>query len=210
MYEPKTFEELLMGQLNKAIEAMNAENSNLFDGIMESIEILLKIVPQMYNDYIKEKEILYQKAMENFKLTEQKTAQYQDELYREFAKSRQDSIISWAFRKDIFEVLVSLMSKYNKIAFTNQEFASFNQVPIVQQVHQPIQQQVQQPPQQVQQLQQPQQSQQPQQQPQPPDVIQEQPKEGKITEEQLRQMLLQNKSSKQKQSKYTGLLFGRK
>lgn len=226
MYEPKTFEELLMGQLNKAIEAMNASSDTIFDGIMESIEILLKFVPPMYNDYIKEKENLYNKALANFNVAEQQASQYQDDMYREFAKSKQEAIISWAFRKDLFEVLVSLMGKYNKIAFTNQEFAAFNQVPVVKSVQQaPEPQQIKpayQPPQQLQQVQQAQpqqyqqQYQQPQyqqpaqfQQPQQVQQTQEQQEKERITEEELKNILQQNKE-KQKGSKYNGLLFGRK
>lgn len=206
-----TFEELLMNMVTEAFEAIHMENDFLFDSIIESIEIMLKVVPPMYEDFYKEKQNLYQVANENFKQSAIKAQSYNDELYSEFIKGREDADISWSYRKDILEAILNTLAKYNKISFANRDYASLQSMEqqpapeIPQEIPQELPQELPQPTPQITQEQQPE--------PQQPEPIEE-PNNGpeEISDEQLKQLLAKNKKatedqqSKPKKSKWASLM----
>jgi hypothetical protein len=211
-YEPKTYEELLMTLITKAFEAMTSNEASLFDGVIDSIEILLKVETPMYNDFMSSKIQLYEMAKNNLIETEKKLSSYNDELLKDFVKRKEEGEISWDFRKDVLETVLNVLSKYNKIAYTNQNFAVFNQPQSVQQfepkqvqqpVQQPVQQQVQQPVQQqtIEQLYQQVGLNKQQEQLYQQAVLNKQSQEQNISEDELHQLLM-NKQEKQPTSKF--------
>ena len=214
----RTYEELVMSLVNEAIFAIHKEQDYYFDNIMESIEILLRVVPDMYNDFQKKKAELYQSANQNYNQAIMSLQQYDDEVYRSFIKNKEDSEISWSYRKDILEEVIVLLSKYNKIAFTHPEHASIDSI---DSASLSSMESTQQPPAKIQSSPQLQQTPQPQvqqpikqtqiQHPPQPQFEQHPKEQNEISDEQLRQLLEVNQKPKQKsgKSKWSSLISNR-
>jgi len=124
MSEVRAFEEMLINMITDAFSTIHTNNEQSFDSIMESIEIILKVVPELHNDFIAEKEVLYLKAKQGFESLSRELETYEDEIIRDFTRSRKEAEISWAYRRDILETVLNIMGKHNKIAFINPDFAT--------------------------------------------------------------------------------------
>jgi len=207
-----TFEELIMGMLSEAYAALHAGQDVLFDRVIESIEVTLKVTPTVFNEFQKIKTKLYREAQQNYQQSAVQVQQYSDEYYQQVIKERNDAEIGWSYRTDMLEEIIALLAKYNLIPFTNPDFAEIEPVVVEPQQPQPVPQQPQPQPyvepsplKQIPQAppQQPQQQQQPQQ-PQQQHVPQQSQipvlKEGQeLTDDQVRQIIANRNKGPQPQ-----------
>ena len=206
-----TFEELIMGMLSEAYAALHAGQDVLFDRVIESIEVTLKVTPTVFNEFQKIKTKLYREAQQNYQQSAVQVQQYSDEYYQQVIKERNDAEIGWSYRTDMLEEIIALLAKYNLIPFTNPDFAEIEPVVVEpQQPQQPIPQQPvpqsqpqQQPPKQPQPYVEPSPLKQiPQAPPQPQQPQQQIPvlKEGQeLTDDQVRQIIANRNKGAQPQ-----------
>jgi len=119
----RTYEELVMGRVAKAFEAMDANNGTLFDELTDQIEMIFKLVPDLGEEFSRKKQYLTKLAQEAYIKSSQKIEKMEDEYMKRIQKEIDDSTISWDYRKDLIENALTILSKYNMIPFNNPVFA---------------------------------------------------------------------------------------
>ena len=119
----KTYEELVMGRIAKAFEAMDSSDESLFDEILDEIEMIFKLIPDLGEEFVKRKEYLIKLAQESYLKSEEKIQKMEDEYMRQIQKEIDNSTISWDYRKDLLESALKILGKYNMIPFSNPVFA---------------------------------------------------------------------------------------
>ena len=119
----RTYEELLMSRIGKSFEAMDTSNEALFDEILDQLEMIFNLVPDLGEEYFKHKEALTKLAQEGYLASARKIEKMEDDYMRKIQKEIDDSTISWDYRKDLIESALKIMGKYNMIPFSNPVFA---------------------------------------------------------------------------------------
>ncbi len=133
--QTQTLEGLLMMRLEKIFDAMDNENSNLFDEILEEMEMLLALKPPAYNEIMMHKDVLLEKA--NGAINEAMAmAEYaSNEIQKGKFINNETTGIEWDTRKDYLEIIVSVMGKNQMIPFEKPIVADVN-VPTYEPVEQ--------------------------------------------------------------------------
>lgn len=112
-----SMERLLTRRIEKLFDAMDDGNNNLFDEITDEIEMLIKLVPPIYNELMEEK----QKLIEDMKQAVASMAEVsnlaRDDIYRQRFLVGETNGIEWDFRKDYMQVIFDIMGKYQLIPF---------------------------------------------------------------------------------------------
>lgn len=134
----RTYEELLVERINKALTALDNESYTQFDQIMEDTLVLLKIkqgLSDLYlswkNHYGKNLQLAYEQI--------DKIISGIDDPYDKVAvgKSR-TTVAEHGYRLDLLEKLVSLLNDYNLVPFGIPEYAEIQtDVPPEEQPEQP-------------------------------------------------------------------------
>jgi hypothetical protein len=117
----RTWEELMMDRITQAFHAKDQESPELFDSVIEEIEMLLKLVPSMDTEYKAIKEHKITLIKEGVEKVKQKITVCPDDITKEFVFRREISILDWDYRKDILDTVITLMGAYQKIPFTYEE-----------------------------------------------------------------------------------------
>jgi len=115
----RTWEELVMDRMGQAFHAKDQNNPELFDNILEEIEMLVKLVPGMHEQLqsVKEhKKGLVKKGVEKAK---EKAMACPDDITKEFVYRKEIYAIEWDYRTDMLSVVLSLLNDYQRIAFSN-------------------------------------------------------------------------------------------
>lgn len=136
----------------------------LFDEVAKSIEVLLRAVPDAYNDLMEEKETLNNDLYEEVNKIEQEAANAQDEIYRQAILQNKGFTAQWDYREVYEEIIIGVMQKHGLIPMMRSSRSMLesmpdipNMVPVepevpeelpVQQQQPPPQQPIQPPPQQ--------------------------------------------------------------
>jgi len=126
----RTYEELLMNRITRCFEAMDIENERLFDELLEEIEMLFKLVPQLYNDLQRAKQIYQSATDQAYQLSAQKIAMLTDDYNKEIRRTRDTTVIEWSFRKDMLEAVMNILNQNQMIPFTNPIYAEIETQPI--------------------------------------------------------------------------------
>jgi len=113
----RTWEELIMDRIGQIFHAKDQENGELFDSIMEEVEMLLKLVPTMYSELeaIKEHKLNLVKA--GMKKAEEKAMTCPDDITKQFVYRKEVYVIEWDYRTDMLESILSILGAYQKIPF---------------------------------------------------------------------------------------------
>jgi len=129
----RTYEELLMNRITRCFEAMDIENDRLFDELLEEIEMLFKLVPQLYNDLQRAKQVYQTATDRSYKASAQAVAMLTDDYNKEIRRTRDATVIEWSFRKDMLEAIMNILNQNQMIPFTNPIYAEIEARPIEQQ-----------------------------------------------------------------------------
>ena len=115
--ELMTMEKLLTRRIEKLFDAMDDGNNNLFDEITDEIEMLIRLVPPIYNEMMEEK----QKLIDDMKRAVSSMAEVsnlaRDDIYRQRFLVGETAGIEWDFRKDYMQVIFDIMGKYQLMPF---------------------------------------------------------------------------------------------
>lgn len=159
-----TFEQLLMKRIERAIDAKDVGNGPIFDEVIESLEMLLKLRPNIYNELMVFKAQLIEQTTQVMQQVEAFANNARNQIQRKVFYEGEAASVEWDARKDYFDKIIEVMGNNQLIPMQVQEPATIESVvqePVQQQqVEEPVQQQVQQPE-------------------EPQNIVQEQPQQSK-------------------------------
>lgn len=112
-----TMERLLTRRIEKIFDAMDEGNANLFDEITDEIEMLVKLVPPIYNDLMERKQELIEEVKESVGRISEISNLARDDIYRQRFLVGESSAVEWDFRKDYVQAIFDIMGKYQLIPF---------------------------------------------------------------------------------------------
>ena len=139
-----TYEQLLMGRLTRAFEAMDFGDGLAFDDIVEGLEMLLKLRPELFQELMEYKQGLVQEVQQVLEQARMFASQARNQIQQRIIYDSEVDSIEWDARKDYFDKIIEIMGNNNLIAMQMTEpstIEEFNE-PVIQQ---PPQQQFQQP-----------------------------------------------------------------
>lgn len=143
----RTFEELLINRVAKAFESMDNVNAEFFDEILDELEMLFKLKPDMYEQLIKWKKYHESIFQQNLDLAKQKVSLLEDEIAQDITIKYYQTKSDWAFRKDLLETMLNILNEFKLIPFTNPEYAEIETIEPAEQPELPLEPEVtQQPP----------------------------------------------------------------
>lgn len=124
----RTYEELLINRITKAFESMDNVNAEFFDEIIEELEMLFKLKPDMYEMLMEWKKYHNSRFQENIDLAKKKVSQLEDEIAQEITIKYYQTKIEWSYRKDMLETMINILNEYKLIPFTNPEYAEIESI----------------------------------------------------------------------------------
>ena len=116
-----TYEQLLMGRIQKAIEAKDAGDGLIFDEIIESLEMLLKLKPTLYNELMQFKSGLMNEMQHVLQQVEQLASNARNQIQKRVFLEGEVSVIEWDVRKDYFDKIIEIMGNNQLIPMQVQE-----------------------------------------------------------------------------------------
>lgn len=117
----RTWEELMMDRLAQAFRAKDQDNPELFDNILEEMEMLLKLVPQMHNELEAIKSHKISLLKEGVKKVEARANTCPDDVTKRFVYQKEVYVLEWDYRTDLLDTVISIMGAYQKIPFSQTE-----------------------------------------------------------------------------------------
>lgn len=172
-----TMEKLLTKRIDKLFEAMDNAIGDLFDDITDEIEMLLKLAPPIYEELMKEKQVLLKEMDNAVNAINQISELARDDIYKQRFVVGETASVEWDFRKDYTQAILSLMGKYQLMPYESPFIGEMNSVQFVDQGSMEEQEEVQPPEEEIsQEVEQPPQTvQEPVQQQPPPEPVQPPP-----------------------------------
>ena len=135
----RSWEELIMDRLGQAFHAKDQQNAELFDSIVEESEMLLKLVPAMYNELQAVKEHKRSLVVTGMKQAQEKAQACPDDITKEFVYRKEVYAIEWDYRTDMLEAILTILGAYQKIPFANPERAEMAAIrPVVEEKEEPV------------------------------------------------------------------------
>ena len=124
-----TMEKLLTKRIDKLFDAMDNAIGDLFDDIIDEIEMLLKLAPPIYEELMIEKQVLIREMDGATKSISQISELARDEIYKQRFLVGETSSIEWDFRKDYMQSIINIMGKYQLIPFESPFIGEMTSVP---------------------------------------------------------------------------------
>ena len=112
-----TMEKLLIKRVDKLFEAMDNAIGDLFDDITDEIEMILQLVPPIYEELMIEKRFLTKEMDSAIKSVSQISELARDDIYKQRFVVGETNSIEWDFRKDYLQLILNVMGKYQLIPF---------------------------------------------------------------------------------------------
>lgn len=120
----KTYEELLIGRISKAFEAMDNTNQDFFDEIIDEIEMLFKLKPEMWEQLLQWKKYHQSIAEQSFQLAHRKVALLEgDDIAQRITGKHYNTYIEWSYRKDVLESMINILNAFKMIPFSIPDYA---------------------------------------------------------------------------------------
>jgi len=115
----RSYEELLWDKVVKMSEAKEVGNDYFFDELLDETEMFLKLVPEMYQVFMENKNKFDTLVSQN--LTEHKKLliSIEDDITRDLLDTQKKAIIKWEYRSDMLEMLLNLLNYFQMIPFTS-------------------------------------------------------------------------------------------
>ena len=125
----RTWEELVMDRIAQAFHARDQENPELFDSILDEIEMLFGLTPDMYTEFVAIKEHKQSLVKNAVKDAETKAMTCPDDITKAFVYKKEVYAIEWDYRSDMLEEILKLMGSYQKIPFSKASQAEIKTTP---------------------------------------------------------------------------------
>lgn len=119
----RTYEELVWDKIVKMSTAKETGNEYLFDELLDEIEMLFKLMPEIYAAFKPEKDELDKALQNNLKQAKNYTATIVDEITKEVITKQKQAVLAWEYRSDMLEMIFNLVNSFQMIPFTNPELS---------------------------------------------------------------------------------------
>lgn len=123
-----SLEQILMKRLDKAFEALDIGQGDLFDDVVEEIEMLLKLKPSIFNQLLEYKEKLTQSVAILAERAGQLADTARNQIQRRAFYESEVESIEWDARKDYLDQIITLMGINQMIPMEIAEPATLEQV----------------------------------------------------------------------------------
>jgi len=134
----RTVEELLMDRIVKAIEAKDYGDEQVFDEIIESLEMIMKLKPSLYNELMVFKAELIEQTRQVMAQVEELAAGARNQIQRRVFLEGEASSVEWDARKDYFEKIIEIMGNNQLIPMSVQEPASIESFDTVEETEKQV------------------------------------------------------------------------
>jgi len=112
-----TYEGIVMDRFFKAFYAKDTDNETLFDSIMDEIEMLFKLVPELYNSYKSEKQKLDEYLAKALDKVAEDVSSINDEILKKAYKKHKEYEILWDYRSDLLEMMLNKFNDYGLLPY---------------------------------------------------------------------------------------------
>jgi hypothetical protein len=117
-FSPRSYEELLMGRLGKLYDAKEEGNEYLFDEVLDELEGLFGLSPELYSVFIpKKKEHSKEAQAALTQMKNQLTALDADEITKQVLETQKQAIIQWEFRSDMLDEILVILNEFQMIPY---------------------------------------------------------------------------------------------
>lgn len=113
------YENLVMGRIDKMFEAKELGNGELFDELIDEIEMLFRMVPELRQEYIKVKAELDKDIQMAKTQTKALINAIEDPIIRDITTEQKKQTIEWEYRSDILESILTILDTYQMVPFIN-------------------------------------------------------------------------------------------
>ena len=112
-----TYEGIVMDRFFKAFYAKDVDNELLFDSIMDEIEMLFKLVPELYNSYKSEKQKLDEYLAKALDKITTDAGGINDEILKNVYTAQKQNEILWDYRSDLLEMMLNKFNDYGLLPY---------------------------------------------------------------------------------------------
>ncbi|HDM25309.1 MAG TPA: hypothetical protein ENG24_01785 [Thermoplasmatales archaeon] len=112
-----TYEGIVMDRFFKAFYAKDVDNELLFDSIMDEIEMLFKLVPELYNSYKSEKQKLDEYLAKALDKVAEDVSSINDEILKNVYVAQKQNEILWDYRSDLLEMMLNKFNDYGLLPY---------------------------------------------------------------------------------------------
>jgi len=115
----RTYEELVMERISKAFIAKDEGDDYLFDEILDEVEMIFKLRPDIFPVFSKMKNELDVLVKQNIQKVELESSTINDEILKELYKTQKQAIIKWEYRSDMLENILNILNENQMIPYNN-------------------------------------------------------------------------------------------
>jgi len=116
-YSPRTYEELLLGRVGKLFDAKEEGNQYLFDEVLDEIEGLFGLAPELYNIYITKKEEHSNEVNQAMIQLQTQMATIDDEITKTVVDTQKKATIQWEYRSDMLDEIIAILNEFQMIPY---------------------------------------------------------------------------------------------
>jgi len=114
-----TYEDLLMDSIYHMRLAKREGEEYIFDELLDEVEMLFGLVPEMSQTYQPIKQNLEQLAAQNIQQIKNDSSTIDDDILRDLFLAQKQSIVKWEFRTDMLEAILTIMNNYQMLPYKN-------------------------------------------------------------------------------------------
>jgi len=114
-----TYEDLLMDSIYHMRLAKRTGEEYIFDELLDEIEMLFGLVPELHQAYQPIKQHLEQLANQNMEEIQNEAATIEDDILKRLFKSQKTAMVKWDYRTDMLDAILNLMNDYQLVPFKN-------------------------------------------------------------------------------------------
>lgn len=114
-----TYEDLLMDSIYHMRLAKRTGEEYVFDELLDEIEMLFGLVPELHQAYQPIKQHLEQLANQNMKEILNEAATIEDDILKDLFKAQKTAMVKWDYRTDMLDAILNLMNDYQLVPFKN-------------------------------------------------------------------------------------------
>ena len=111
------YEDLVMNRIQMLFHAKDTGNADFFDELVDEIEMLFKLVPDLYSSYKEQKEKLDESLGLLLSKVDQEIDSVNDEILRKVYKAQKQEALFWDYRNDTLELILNAFNNYGMLPY---------------------------------------------------------------------------------------------
>lgn len=115
----RTYEELVWDKVVKLNQAKEAGDDYFFDELLDEIEMIFKLVPDIERRYTESKNNLINLVSANLNELDKTISIIEDDITRELLTNQKKALIKWEYRSDMLESILNIINEFQMIPFAN-------------------------------------------------------------------------------------------